>query len=196
MAEDGDRPTDDELLDLVAGRADAATAERVRRAAEADPGIAADLALMRGARTAFASSEAERTPGALGWARLSRALDAEAALPARRRPALWQIAASAAAAVVVWQIVAVPFLTGRAPVQPGYVTVTEPPAGAPTLTVAFAPGTTEAELAALMRETGADIAGPPSALGLWRLAFDDEAARDGALELLRASPVVESVQAD
>ena len=103
------------------------------------------------------------------------------------------MAAAAAAAVLVWQVVAVPLLPGP---EPRYAPVSEGPASGPEIAVAFAPAATEAEIRALLRAVGAEVVGGPSAVGLWRLGFADAAARDAALARLAGDPIVESAQAE
>lgn len=196
MADEPRLPDDDELLDYLAGRSSAEASRRVRQAAEADPDLAADLALMQGAKAAMQDlGGGEATPGALGWARLDRAIEAErrSGLPAMRRP-VWQVAAAAAVvAVVGWQLVAVPILSGP---EEGYVTATDGTEGF-TLTVAFAPTATEADIRALLTGIGAEVTGGPSALGLWQLGFDSDEARTAATATLEgAAGIVESVQTD
>ena len=111
-----------------------------------------------------------------------------------RRP-LWPLAAAAAAAVLVWQVVAVPLLPGPTG-EARYAPVSEEPARGPTLSVAFVPEATEAEIRALLQEIGARIGDGPSAIGLWQLDFPDAAARDAGLARLREAAIVESAQAD
>ena len=149
---------------------------------------------MRGIAAAVDADAAAATPGELGWARLSRAIDAEAPRPAARvRRPLWPLAASAAAAVLVWQVVAVPLL---APGDQGPDTPRSRrrPSGDFSLSVAFAPAATEAAIRALLLEIGARVSGGPSAIGLWQLSFESAAARDAGLARLRAADIVESAQ--
>jgi hypothetical protein len=198
MTDDPTEPGDEKLRDLVAGRLPEAEAERLRARAAAAPALAAEIALLGGVRAALAAETAQGAPGELGWARLNRAIDAEAATrPPRRSVALWQAAAAAAAAVVLWQAVAVPLVPGLRPGGPGYAPVTETPAAGFVLRVAFVPEAPEAAVRALLRETGAVVTGTPSALGLWTLGFADAASRDAALARFRAAAgVVESAQAE
>lgn len=197
MASDMDRPSEEDLLEYLSGRMSDSKAAEIESAVQDDPHLAAEIALMRSAREALAEGSAENSPGALGWARLERAIDAEATPTApRAQPRTWLIAASVAvAAVAVWQVVAVPVLTGPGE---GYVTATgETETDLPTATVAFAPGATEERIRALLGETGAQVTAGPSAIGLWQLSFETEAARDAALErFATAQDIIESIQAE
>jgi anti-sigma-K factor RskA len=193
MAEEPETDRDETLIAYVRNRLSPEEEERIGRAADRDAALRAEIALARGIAAALDREAEERAPGELGWARLSRALDAEPARRQGRRP-LWQLAAAAAAAVVVWQVAAVPLLSP--PAEVGYQPVTEQPAGAFALRVAFAPDATEAEIRELLREIGAGVTGGPSAIGLWQLGFADAAARDAGLARLQAAPIVESVQAE
>jgi anti-sigma factor RsiW len=187
--------TEDRLIAYVRGRLTPEEAAQVEAEAAARPELAAEIALTRGIIAAFEEDERAPVPGELGWARLSRALDAEprqVAAPAPARRPLWPLAATAAAAVLVWQLAAVPLITG--PGEPvGYAPVSETPAGA-TLQVAFVPDAPEAAIRELLRGLDARISDGPSAIGLWQLSFPTPEARDAAMETLAAAPIVESVQ--
>jgi anti-sigma factor RsiW len=193
-----DEPADDAgetVIAYVRGRLTAEEASRLEAEAATRPELAAEIALTRGIVESFEAAARSPAPGELGWARLARAIEAEpprAAAPAAPRRALWPLAASAAAAVLVWQIAAVPLLTGPGE-PPGYAPVSEAPAGF-TLDVAFAPEAPEGAIRELLRTVGARVSDGPSAIGLWQLSFPSAEARDAAMEALAAAPVVESVQ--
>lgn len=191
MAEKPVALNDEEMVAYVRGRLPEADAARIAELAAEQPALAAEIALARGIAADVDREAEEPTPGALGWARLTRALDGEARRPTRRP--LWPMAAAAAAAVLVWQVVAVPLLP-----EPGqYRPVSEAPGPEPEITVAFAPTATEGAIRALLREVGAEVVGGPTAVGLWRLGgFADEAARDAALVRLAGDGLVESAQAE
>ena len=82
--------TEDRLIDFVRGRLAPDEAARVAAEAAARPELAAEIATIRGIIAAFDDEASEPAPGALGWARLSRAIDAEprrAQAPARKAAA-------------------------------------------------------------------------------------------------------------
>ena len=86
-------------------------------------------------------------------------------------------------------------------VMPGgdarYETATVNTADGPALIVAFTASAPEADIRALLVETGGQIIRGPSALGLWRIGFADDTARDAATERFSQSAgIVESTQAD
>lgn len=193
------RLTDDEMvLAYVRGRLPGDEADRLGAEAGIRPELAAEIALARGIVGVMdEDARHQPAPGELGWARLSRAIDAE---PARglvetpaARPKLWQLAAVAAAAVLVWQVAAVPFLTGNGE-RAGYQPVTEAPAEGFHLAVTFGYGATEVGMRELIRSVGGRVTDGPSAIGLWTLSFADAGARDNGMALLMAAPIVESVQ--
>ncbi|MAC79986.1 MAG: hypothetical protein CML66_18195 [Rhodobacteraceae bacterium] len=197
MAENAERPSDEELLDFLSGRLSPIKAANIEARAVDDPDLAAEIALMRGVRGAMAVSENQTPPGELGWKRLERAMDAEQAppRPAAQPTPIWRVAAVAAvAAVVTWQVVAVPFLGGR---DTGYETASESPAPGVNLTVAFSPSATEEQIRTLLSQTGGRVTDGPSAIGLWQVSFDDEAARTAALETFtQGGGIVDLVQED
>ena len=196
MADERDRPSDETLIAFVHGRLPENEAARIATEAGRQPDLAAEIALIRGITAAAAAEATDPAPGELGWARLSRAIDAEPVRPglhhARR---LWPLAAAAAAAVLVWQLIAVPFVLPPTE-MPEYAPVSERPAGEPTLSVAFLPEATEADMRALLQEIDARISDGPSAIGLWQLSFADAAARDAGLARLQSAVIVESAQAN
>jgi hypothetical protein len=186
---------DEALVSFVRGTLPSAEAARITAEAAERPGLAAEIALLRGIAAAVDAEASTPAPGQFGWARLSRALDAE---PRRHRPPvrrLWPFAASAAAAILIWQVLAVPFLA-RPAGDARYSPVTEQSAGDPTLSVAFTPVATDEAIRALLREIGARITDGPSAIGLWQLSFDGDASRDAGLARLQAAEIVESAQAN
>jgi anti-sigma-K factor RskA len=187
-----DQPADDEtVIAYVRGRLTAEEARRVEIEAAARPELAAEIALVRGIIGTFDSEARAPAPGELGWARLSRAIGAGPLAPGARRP-LWPLAASAAAAVLVWQLAAVPLLTGPGG-EATYAPVSETPAGF-TLDVAFAPGAAEGSIRELLRSVGGRVSDGPSAIGLWQISFPSAEARDAGMEALAAASIVESVQ--
>ncbi len=190
--------TDDErVLAYIRGRLPSDEADRLGAEAAIRPELAAEIALARGIVGVLEDDARTAPPGALGWARLNRAIDAEPARaagePAFVRPPLWQFGAVAAAAVLVWQLAAVPFLT-RPGEDAGYRPVTEAPAAGFALAVTFSPNATEAGMRELVRSIGARVSDGPSAVGLWTLTFADAGARDNGMAVLMAAPIVESVQ--
>jgi anti-sigma-K factor RskA len=192
-------PDEETLLAYHAGRLDAAERRAIDEAAANDPALAAEIALMQGAREAFAGMETDRTPGEFGWKRLERAIATETAAPApsaerNRRPYLQMAAAAAIAAVAGWQ--AQDLLRPSDPSQ-GYVPATQDGGEGPEAIVTFEPYATEAEIRAVLRAVGARVVDGPSAIGLWRLGFDSEAARDaGVVALNEVTGIVSSALAD
>ncbi len=196
MADEKHDLTDEQLLDFLAGRSSDADAEAIDAATQTNLNIAADLALMQGAKAAFADQSNESSPGAFGWARLERALKTEQVqAPPSRQFSTWQVAAAAAVvAVGVWQFAAQPLLIGS---PDGYVTATGSDSAEHSVQVAFVPNATEADIRALLLDNNATVTSGPSAIGLWQVSFDTEAARDAALAQFAQSPqIVESAQAN
>lgn len=177
------------LVFLANGTLSGAEKDRVEAAMAADPNLQAELASLRAIRTRMQAEALPQSPGAFGQARLLRDLDREARPPTTNR--LWQGVAAAAVALFVLQTVWVRtdddlrLADGGIEAQSG-----------PVLTVAFSGTATEAEIRALLIALDLSIISGPSALGLYRLAATDEAARTAALARLTASPVVESAEAE
>lgn len=192
MANTGDR---DALHELVRGRLSEEEAAALTARIAADRQLAAEHRLV----AALGEGGDEHPfPGELGWARLSRAIGREARPPLWRRPVpLWQAAAAVALFVGAYQLTATlaPTLLGGAD-DVRYVTATGadgPAAEGPSARVMFASDATEAAIRKLLRDVDARIVDGPSAVGFYRLAFTDEAARSAALGRLRAERAIVEV---
>lgn len=177
------------LVFLANGTLEGAERARVEAAVAADPALQAELAVLREIRGRMHEEAAPQSPGDFGHARLMRDLDRE--VRTQRPNRLWQGVAAAAVALMVLQFALtrsgddVRLADGGVETQAG-----------PVMTVAFAGTATEAEIRALLIELDLSIVSGPSALGLYRVAARDEAARMAALTRLGASDLVESAEAE
>jgi anti-sigma factor RsiW len=178
------------LVFLANGTLDAAERERVEAAVAADPDLQAELAVLRQIRERMQDEPLPQSPGEFGHARLMRDIAREPKPSGSNR--LWQGVAAAALALLVVQTVLmqtgndVRLAGGGVEAQDG-----------PVLTVAFSGTATEADIRALLIDLDLTIVSGPSALGLYRLAAKDEAARAAALaRLAAATGVVESAEAE
>jgi hypothetical protein len=198
---DNTRYPDEILRDYVKGRLPPAQASALEAAAGADPRLAAEIALVRGI---VKSGDAAYCPRAassaeLGWAKLSRAIDAESRRSASIVPekfSRWQVAAVAAIAVAVGSLVAGPLLPRGEEQGSGLEMASKQSAHAFSAQATFAPTAQESAIREALRSVGAEIVEGPSALGVYVLAFKDaEALRHGVKALRARTGVVESVQA-
>jgi anti-sigma factor RsiW len=177
------------LVFLANGTLEGEDRARVEAAVAVDPDLQAELAALRAIRARMQAEPLPHSPGAFGQARLLRDLDREArtARPGR----LWQGVAAAAVALLVVQT-ALTWRDDGLRLADGETAA----AAGPVLTVAFAGTATEADIRALLLELELTIVSGPSAIGLYRLAARDAAARATAVERLGSSPLVESVEAE
>ncbi len=172
---------DDEILFYLQGRMTTDAREAFEARMQGDPDLAAEVGMLADLRAAMDSPQPEGAADA-GWARLERqiAIDerrrtpANANRPLSRPVALWQALGMAAACVALWQLAAVPLVT-QGP-GPGFAPVSETIA-APALRVRFADDAPAGAINALLYDIGARVIDGPGALGLYLLAFDDDAAR-------------------
>ena len=124
---DQTRYPDETLRDYVKGRLSADQALAIETAAGVDGALAAEIALIRGIVRSGDAAYCNAPPAELGWAKLSRAIDAEA----RKRSLVpqqfsrWQVAAVALVAVAVSGLAV--GLMPRAGEQGGYQTASERP---------------------------------------------------------------------
>jgi len=154
----------------------------VEAALAEDPALELELAALRAMRDTL-QAEAPRSPGEFGLARLMRDVEREAQ-PARPRSHFWQIAAAVALAAFLGQSL---YLLGQR--DAGYELAGE---ARDTISVAFAPAASEAEMRALLQSLGLEIVGGPSALGLYDVAAPGRAVSAQDVEALRASHLVEA----
>ncbi len=184
---------EERLLAYMQDKLDAADRAAFEVEITADPALAAEVAALKAVRQEF---DAETVAGAraAGWERLSAAIASQRPVATNdNRPyrlSLWQAAAAAVVAVLMWQVAAVPLLQED---PATYRTVTETVAG-PGLQVIFAEDAPAGEIAAVLREVGGTVTDGPSALGIWRVSFSDAEGRDAAMAALSArTDIIESV---
>ncbi|MEO0975622.1 MAG: hypothetical protein AAFY24_00115 [Pseudomonadota bacterium] len=191
------------LTAFVRGKLDTARADAIKDAVAGDPALAADIEIIRGVKAAEAERVADVTNVEFGWARLSNAIDATTAPVSTyarwhdARLGLSQVAACAVAAVVLWQVVAVPMLTTAPESSDAYVPATEIVTEQFVLKVMFQTTATEAELRELLLSIDANVTDGPSAIGLYTLTFETENDRARAEAVLKAATnIVDVVQRD
>lgn len=177
---------DDKIRAYVFGHMTASDRAAFEAEMVADQQLAAEVALATGARAAFAAEDAaQQTATANGWKRLERELTPKTPIAANDNRPVWYGWAQTAAAVVVavglWQTFAVPQLTQQD--ATGFVPVTVA-TDLPTLQVVFADDAEIGDVIALLDRLGGVIVDGPSAIGLFRVSFTDEALRDAALRQL------------
>ncbi|MDP3740491.1 MAG: hypothetical protein Q8R02_24105 [Hyphomonadaceae bacterium] len=197
---DQTRYSDETLRDYAKGRLSPAEALALEAAADADPRLAAEIALVRGVVKVGEADAGRAASSELGWARLSRAIDAESQKPPAFVPkqfSRWQVAAVAAIAVAGWGAATAPLLVARND-RPGggYAVASERPAYAYSAQATFIPTAQESAIREALRSVNAEIVAGPSALGVYVLAFKDEDALSSGVEALRTrTSVLESAQA-
>lgn len=197
---DNTRYPDETLRDYVKGRLPPAQASALEAAAGADPLLAAEISLVRGIVKSGDAAYSPRAGSAeLGWAKLSRAINAEGKRPASIVPekfSRWQVAAVAAIAIAVGSFLAGPLLSRGEEQGGGLEMASKQSAHAFSAQATFVPTAQESAIREALRSVGAEIVEGPSALGVYVLAFKDaKALRHGVKALHARTGVVESVQA-
>jgi anti-sigma factor RsiW len=179
---------DDTILDYLQGRLAPEDRARFEAALVTDASLAAEVDVMRAVREDLAAGPRHEQAEAV-WEKLAAAIDAPP-IAANQNRAPWlqlaRYAAVAVVAVVSWQVAVAPLITGAPPL---YRAATESADGL-VLQVRFADDATMAQITALLTELNGTIADGPSALGLVRVAFGDEAARQEALDVLGRRPAL------
>jgi hypothetical protein len=183
------------------GRLSAQESADLAAQARSSPQLNAELVLAGAMVRARAEDPARGLSMAFGWARLSRAIDAETAAQQRagRWPthfSRWQTAAAVLVAVAVWQFAAVPQMSGQAD-DAGYGMAGAPATRAFVAQVVFRPQATELQIRQALLAVDATFVSGPSALGLYELAFADADTLQAGVARLRAQDaVVEAIQVD
>lgn len=160
---------------------------RVAAALERSAPLRDEAAALAALRARMKTVPLAQGPGALGLARLMRAIEAEApAAAVRRWPGMGVLAASVALAAVLSGAVTFAVMRGDEAVVYEQASGDDPAA----LVVTFRPDATEAAISALLREKGLVIVDGPSALGLYRLALPYDLGAEAAAEYLAAAEAV------
>jgi anti-sigma factor RsiW len=183
---------DEKILNYVQGRMDAQERAAFDADIAADPHLSAEIVALSAARDAMKPSGAPDIEK--GWTRLSSAIDAERFRPANdNRPAflsLVQVACVAVASVLVWQVAIAPLLGGADPV---YAPASAGAEG-PGLQVVFKETADIGAVSAVLITLEGSIVSGPGAMGIYRITFLDEAARDAAQAVLsKRSDLVDEV---
>lgn len=187
--------SEDDLLAFVQGRATPDLSARIEAARDQSPDLGAELALMQGLKPALAGAAGSvNPPGELGWRRLEAAIGQETA-PVR--------STGSAGSVALWRAAAVVFglaaigqglylATGSDGAVPGYQTASDE-IFEHVLAISFRPEATEAEIRAVLQAANARLVDGPGASGLYRVAFESDAALTDGLSQLAAAAVVQLV---
>ncbi len=172
----------------------------VETAAENDPSIAAEIEIYRSIGTAVKSGTDDYEPGAMGWARLSKAINQEernlTSAPKFSVPVsgLWRYAAAILGIVALGQSLLLINQGGQTDEQSTYITASESITAQNILKVAFVATSNEIAIRELLRSVDGNIVSGPSAIGLYELKFSDEKTMSTAREkLAEAKDIIESV---
>ena len=183
----------DQIASYLHGRMTSEERAAFETRLDADPHLAAELAAMKAASSVLGSDNEDPSRNAEGWARLSEAISAgNNVVPANVNavPRWVQFAGVAAAAVLAWQVIAVPFFTP--PADDGFVPASMTSSDV-TLRIAFENDATLSEILRLLEASGGQISDGPSATGLFTIFFGTTENRDTAQNLFEARDDLVSV---
>lgn len=186
---------EDALSAYLRNEATPEDAARIEAAAENDPALCAELALMGKLKDTLAATSEGADMREFGWRRLEAEIAKETAMappPRSTQNQVWRVAALFLGALVLGQSAYIAFAPGVQE-EPAYRTVSQEPTFTFSLAVGFASSTEMGAVQSLLNELDARIVDGPGAIGLYRLAFDTEAARDAARETLASSPLVDLI---
>lgn len=172
------------LLDYVQGRASEETIAVLKTRLVTDEKLADELAYYQGLQQAVSAQKQDRVPDEIGWKRLTNAIEAERKpVAANDNGRFWKYAAAALAVVAALQT-AVIVQTPATDDDPVYVTASSDDKARFGLNVIFQPDSSTSDMTEVLRALDGDMVAGPSALGLYTVAFETEAARDAALNAL------------
>jgi len=143
-----------------------------------DPAIAADIEFQKNLKSALTPENSEYEPGELGWAKLSKAIDAPsvAANDYSANPKFWKYAAAILAIAAIGQAGILGSLALNDTQNEQYMTVSEGPIEAHTVKVGFHADVTERQLTEALQSVEAKIVAGPSSLGFYDVQFDSKEA--------------------
>lgn len=175
---------DDTILNYLQNRLSSEDRAQFETAMAQDAALSAEVDLMRSVRADLSAGPMHDNADAV-WARLSAKIDPTLQpANANRRPwmPVLRYAAVAALAIAVWQVTVVP-RTGGVPDE--FRPASEGVA-AFVLQVKFADTATIADIGTLLAPLNGTISDGPSALGVVRVSFPDQAAQQQAFAALNA----------
>ena len=174
------------IPDYIANRLSPADKKIVEDAVNNNPDIAAELEFQQNISSALKAEEEINPPGELGWARLSREINAEprqienplAANDAAPSRPFWRYAAAILAVAVIGQSV---FIGSKltSSEDDRYYAVTEN-TDAFTVKIGFETEANLSEVTALMKSVDGNIISGPTSQGLYSVNFATNADREAA----------------
>lgn len=182
------------------GELSASESRAIDNLAASDPDFAADIAFQRSLSDALKAETSEFVPGDMGWARLSKAMNAtpeplsEAANDKEVTPRFWKYAAACLAVAAIGQA----GILGSLAVKSGnedarYFPVSE--ASVPFhINISAAKNTvTQSDFTQALLETKGQVIEGPSALGLYKVKFETQSDCHAAASLLKSrSEIIET----
>lgn len=177
---------DDTILDYLQNRLGPKDRDRFERDMAQDASLAAEVDLMRSVRAELATGPKHENADAV-WARVSASMDSAAPPANVNRPPWMQFlryATVATIAITAWQLTVAPRISN----EPNGFRAASERAAAVVLQVKFAPTATIGDIGTLLAPLRGTITEGPSALGLVRVSFPDEAARQQAIVVLNGRP--------
>ncbi|GAB4271186.1 MAG: hypothetical protein Kow0013_23840 [Pararhodobacter sp.] len=180
-----------DLVFLVNGTLDDAARTELEALIAEDETLAAERDALSAIRAEMQAEEI-LSPGEFGLARLMRDVAREGAgmagPPAANRTWMWQ----AAAAIAVVALLAQSLLMRGGEAEHFELAGAGEPG---SLVATFAPDATEADIRGVLLDSGVEIVGGPSALGLYRLEpLEGVEVQEAARTLRAAASIVESVE--
>lgn len=182
------------VLDYVRGTASDEATVAIEARLEIDRELADEVAYLQGLHRAVSPLKKDGMSDELGWRRLSKAIASESGRTAANDNAkIWKYAAAAFAVVAAIQTAILIQPSAQNPTET-YVTASANDADTHAVNIIFNDATTADDITRVLNAVNGEFVAGPSALGLYTIAFETEAARDDALQALQAeTDIIESV---
>ena len=159
---------------------------RVEAELDANPDLSAELEALTTLRETMQRLEFGNSPGRFGLARILRDIEGQEQQKPSKPILPWSIAVAAVAALVA---VGASWMTDR-----HSPSIDQAGRRTDLLTVAFQPNATQAEISDLLQDLDLEIAGGPSAIGLYKLAAGEQGnLSELAVQLRGRQDLIESV---
>ena len=180
------------------GELSEAARQEVENLAAENPDVAADIEFQRNLKLALNTDENTYEPGDLGWAKLSKAIEAsdEAKGKTVSQPKFWRYAAAVLAVAAIGQAGVLGSLAVNKGQEAQYITASESSDGNYTAKMAFNVDATSGQITQALQSTSGVIIDGPSSLGFYQVEFKSKSDCKKATESFQTQPdIIETISA-
>lgn len=166
----------------------------VEEHASKNPEIAAEIEFQRNLKVAIQPDQASFEPGELGWAKLSKAIDAaDVTSPATisaPKQQYWKYAAAILAVLAIGQAGVLGTIATKPKQDAQYLYASEASDNINIIKLGFSPNVSENTITKLLQKHEASIIAGPSSLGLYDVKFKSDHACKEAMDVFKTTPTI------